>query len=294
MDKLTAQLSYLAQQPIFSMLRSYVDAMTNRVTLQLRGMVEPEGAGFLPFLSAGQVKAFSDAYNPVLASGKKIAVIPIVGPLTGDPNEAFWYGGTCYGDIQAQVMAADTDPMVSEIVLLVDSPGGEVIGCAETADTIFQASKPVTALIAGMSASAAYYLTAQASTVLLTPDGQVGSVGVYVVHADISQMLKDAGIQITTISAGKFKTEFSPFEPLTEEAKANMQALIDSYYADFLEAIERGRGVKSKFGDGRMFRALDAIGLGMIDGVSTVAQFFESKKPTAGKVYAQQKALEAL
>jgi hypothetical protein len=52
------------------------------------------------------------------------------------------------------------DPQVSEILLLVDSPGGEGVGLPETATAIYDARKikPVNAMVTGMAASAAYYL----------------------------------------------------------------------------------------------------------------------------------------
>jgi ClpP class serine protease len=123
------------------------------------------------------------------------------------------WGGTAYPDIQDAVERASSDPSVTEIIMLVDSPGGDVAGLPETASIIAQAGqvKPVTAMVTGMAASPAYWLASQANTIVLTPSGEVGSVGVLTIHADITKMLDRAGIKLTTIQASKYKTDFSPF-----------------------------------------------------------------------------------
>jgi len=57
---------------------------------------------------------------------------------------------------------------------------------------------------------------------VVTPSGEVGSVGVYTMHVDYSEAYKMAGLEATLISAGRYKTEGNPFEPLGDEAAAEM------------------------------------------------------------------------
>jgi signal peptide peptidase SppA len=223
----------------------------------------------------------ASALSAQAPTGTKTAVIPILGPLSSDD----WYG-TSYSFIQEAVDKAANDPNVGEIILLVDSPGGEVTGLPETAEMIYNAakSKPVTAMVTGMAASAAYYLASQATNLVLTPSGEVGSVGVLMIHADITKMLEKTGIKVTAISAGKYKTEFWPFTPLSEEAQAAAQTTVDDLYQGFLAAIQRGRGsratkagIDSNFGNGRMLTAKEAGEAGMIDAVSTMREVFKAR-----------------
>ncbi|HEY3624859.1 MAG TPA: S49 family peptidase, partial [Terracidiphilus sp.] len=69
-----------------------------------------------------------------------------------------------------------------------------MLGLPETADVIHAANrvKPVRAFVTGIAASAAYWLASQASSITLTPSGEVGSVGVLDLHADISKALENA------------------------------------------------------------------------------------------------------
>ncbi len=182
-----------------------------------------------------------------------------------------WFADTDYAAVRATVRRALADPSVKTIDLVVDSPGGSVLGLPETADVIREANriKPVRAFVTGIAASAAYWLASQASTITLTPSGEVGSVGVLDIHADISKALDNAGVKVTAVTAGEHKTERAPFVPLSDEAKAHMQTGVNAWYSDFLSAIRRGRGARvsasSNYGGGRMLSAKDALREGLID-----------------------------
>src|SRR5580693_1261588 len=144
----------------------------------------------------------------------KVAVIPVQGVLSKDGPA--WYGSN-YEDIADAAEKAAANPSVSRIVLAVDSPGGEVTGLPETAQVLAQVAKvkPVSAIVEGQAASAAYWLTSQASDISLTPSGEVGSVGVRMMHTDVSKSLQDQGIKVTELFSGDFKNEWSPFSTLT-------------------------------------------------------------------------------
>lgn len=200
---------------------------------------------------------------PKLAAGQ----VGIFGPL----GQAEGYVLTDYADIRAAVRRAAADSSAKTIDLVIDSPGGSVIGLPETADAIHAANKvkPVRAFVTGIAASAAYWLASQASSVHLTSSGEVGSIGVLDLHADVSKALDNAGVKLTAVTAGPHKTERAPFTPLSDGAKAHMQTEVNRWYGDFLSAIRRGRGARvsanSNFGGGRMLGAKAALKEGLID-----------------------------
>jgi capsid assembly protease len=214
----------------------------------------------------------------------RVAVIPVQNILTKDCD----WAGTTYPFITDAVESAAKDPTVKSIVLAVDSPGGEVVGLPETAATIASAArvKPVHACVEGMAASAAYWLITQATDITVAPSGEVGSVGVRMMHADISKALSDAGISVTEMSAGKYKTEWSPFHALTDDAKDDMQSRLDSIHRDFLTAVRLGRGRRAtagiaaaRYGEGRMFSAREAMGHGLADNVLSPREFYRAITP---------------
>lgn len=229
-----------------------------------------------------------EARAPYIAGGAtKMAIVPIQGVLTKDGPA--WYGSN-YDSISKAVEEAAANADVKRIVLSVDSPGGDVLGLPETAAVIQAAAKvkPVSAIVEGQSASAAYWLTSQAHDITLTPSGEVGSVGVKMLHADISKMLEANGVNITEMTSGTAKADWSPYKPLSEDAKAEMQDRMDSVHADFISAVSAGRGARAsqdiqanRFGEGRMFSASSALGHGLVDTVMSSRDFYRQIAPKA-------------
>lgn len=202
----------------------------------------------------------------------RASMIDDVSPGTGTSTEQF---------TQA-FRAAMASDQVKAIVFDCDSPGGSVYGVPELASEIYSArgTKPMVAQINALSASAAYWIASACDEMVVTPSGEVGSIGVYTVHEDVSQFLANEGIKETVISAGKYKTEGIPFEPLSEEAKAAMQDCVNEYYDMFVDAVAKHRGakvsdVKNGYGQGRCVRAATAVSLNMADRVGTLSETLE-------------------
>lgn len=196
-------------------------------------------------------------------------------------------GGTGCDDIGAAIDAAMADETVGQILMRFSSPGGSVFGVQELGDKIraARATKPIIGIADSMAGSAAYWLLAQCSEVYVTPAGMVGSIGVYTAHEDVSKAMDEAGVKMSFVSAGKYKVEGNPFEPLGEEARAEMQGRVDTYYKAFTGAVSKGRGVpveqvRSGMGEGRMLLADAAQAAGMVDGVMTFDQLV--KKMSTG------------
>lgn len=205
------------------------------------------------------------------------AIIPIHGVMAQRPLPGGSTGRSASSEnIGRQVDQAASDPAVKAIVLHIDSPGGSVAGTRELAAKVRAArdAKPVIAQVDSLAASAAYWVASQATEVVSTPGGDVGSIGVIAVHENIAGMLEKEGIQNTIISAGKYKAEGHPFGPLGDEARAHFQGLVDEAYRDFIDAVAGGRGVPTKtveahYGEGRLLPAPRALTAGMIDRVQT-------------------------
>lgn len=209
-----------------------------------------------------------------------VAVIPIQGAIVPRADLlSDMSGATSIESLQATFRAALEDPEVSAILLDVDSPGGDARMVPELATEIRAArgTKPIIAVANPSAASAAYWLASAADELVVTPSGDVGSIGVYSAHTDLSAAEEKAGIKTTLVSAGEYKVERNPFEPLSDEAQAAMQERVDSIYDSFVNAVAAGRGVdaetvKENFGKGRMVLAPLAVKAGMADRVGTFAQ----------------------
>ncbi len=207
-----------------------------------------------------------------------VAIIPIRGVIAhrmGAMDDTS--GGTSCERIGAMLDQVAGDASIGTIVYDVDSPGGTVPGAQELAAKMFalRGQKTQIAQITGLGCSAGYWLPSQCDEIVMNPSGTAGSIGVYTAHQDLSKALEKEGIDVTLISAGKFKVEGNPFEPLTDEAKAQLQARVDAAYGQFVTDVARGRGVsasdvKNGYGEGRALGAKEAKAAGLIDRIGTM------------------------
>lgn len=239
----------------------------------------PARAGILTHDLADQYQR--DGQTP-FAMVDGIAIIEISGVLV---HRGAWIGQssgqTSYEGIAAQVAAAASDPMVRGIALEIDSFGGEVAGVFDLADAIrtARAAKPVWAFVAEHAFSAGYALASQATSIILPRTGAVGSIGVVVMHADLSGQLSDAGVTVTLIHSGAHKVDGNPYTPLPDPVRARIQAEIDSIRTLFAETVAAGRGRRlsaeaALATEAECYRGAEAVAAGLADEISDPASAF--------------------
>jgi signal peptide peptidase SppA len=206
-----------------------------------------------------------------------VGILSLAGPIFGKANlMTEMSGATSLEMFREDFRTMMNDGNIHSIVLDIDSPGGTSDLVQEVGDEIFAArdDKSIHAIANTMAGSAAYWLMSQASAAYATPSAMVGSVGAYTVHKDQSESDRQQGNKFTFISAGPFKTEGNPHEPITQEGKEYRQGLIDELYGDFVSAVAAGRRtdgetVIENFGGGRMVNPKTALESGMIDGITS-------------------------
>lgn len=210
-------------------------------------------------------------------------------------------GGVSSEEIGAAFDSLMADTGVTGIVLNIDSPGGSVYGMHDLADHIYESrdTKRIVAFANPLAASAAYLIGSAASEFYASRDGDVGSVGVFGVHVDMSKADEMEGMKYTYISAGKYKTEGNPHEPLSDEAKEHAQEAADWHYAQLIKAIGRNRGISAAkvaadFGEGRVVMADKAKAAGMIDGIRRNLAEVVGKMQPRGRATGTAKARMAL
>lgn len=272
----------------------------------IKGAREPNGTLTMVAMDQSDERDASRAAAPgAQQQPTVIAVLSCFGIIAqhaADVDDISGPGGTSTERLGASFRAALGDPTVKAIVLNIDSPGGSVYGVQELADEIFKArgQKPIVAQVNSLAASAAYWIASACDEIVVTPSGQVGSIGVYGLHEDDSKLLGDLGIKFTFVFAGEYKVEGNPYEPLGDEARAAMQKLVDAYYDTFVKAVARGREVKATdvrngMGQGRVVTAADAVQLGMADRVATLNETLRrlsaARQPAAPKADASFAAI---
>ena len=204
-----------------------------------------------------------------------IAVVPVHGSLVRRAIALDAASGlTSYGDIAAMLDAAAADPTVSGILLDIDSPGGEAGGVFELAQRIraIDAIKPVWALACDSAFSAAYAIACAASRVFVTQTAGVGSIGVIAMHVDQSVRDAQEGYRFTAVSAGDFKNDLSPHEPIDKAALGRLQSEVDRLYGLFVDHVVSMRGMQAKTirdTQAGLFFGPDAVRCGLADSLAS-------------------------
>lgn len=220
-----------------------------------------------------------------------VAVIPMYGVIGQRASlMAEMSGGTSVDGLREQLREAMADPAVSAVVFDVDSPGGSVDGIPEFAAELRSSrnQKPIVAQVNTLAASAAYWLASSMSEVVATQSGEVGSIGVYAAHEDVSIAMEQQGVKTTLVSAGPYKVEGNPYEPLGEDARAQIQGQVDEFYGMFVRDVAAGRGVAVNvvadgYGGGRTFLAKGALAAGMVDRIATLEETVRRLQPRSNR-----------
>lgn len=198
-----------------------------------------------------------------------IAVLPVVGPLFRYANLFTQVSGASSYELLAKDFTqAVENPDVKAIVLNIDSPGGEVNGCAEFADMIHEARgvKPIIAYASGDAASGAYWIAAAADEIVVSKTSALGSIGVVGVYR--GNKGEDA---VEVVSS---QSPYKRLDPDTDDGRARLQKRIDAMADVFVDAVAKYRGVASShvqnhYGSGDVFIGDAAVKQGLADRIGS-------------------------
>jgi len=224
-----------------------------------------------------------------------VAHIPIQGMLTNHVSPSAGFFGesiTTFEFLSEAIFQANEIEAIKEIVFEINSGGGEVEGLEAAANAIFNTSKPTTARIHGMAASAAFWLASQTDRIIATGrTSSVGSIGVAAEFIDRSAQDKAEGIKrviLTSTDAPKKRLDIK-----TAEGQKQTINRLDEIHNVFVDHIVRGISprnpvvnaefVNKNFGKGSIMAADAALKVGMIDeieGIPVTIVKSDSKKIT--------------
>ena len=205
-----------------------------------------------------------------------IVMVDVIGPVLK-------YGDYCsFGSMeQANLLnQLSINERVKGIILNIDSPGGQADGTAFLADTInaVKKIKPVVSIIQdGTAASAAMWIAAACQEIYVSQaTDSVGSIGAYTTLLDLSKYYEEMGVKVLEIyapqSTDKNKGYYDALKGDESLIKEDLQFLV----ADFIKSVKTSRGQRLKTAGenpftGKMYRAKEAIAIGLIDGIKPLA-----------------------
>lgn len=213
-----------------------------------------------------------------------VALVPVVGTIF--PRASLIgasTGGTSLDSLMHDVRVAQQAEDVERIVMLVDSPGGMVSSVGEVADALRASEKPITAFVAGMGASLAYWLASQAREIVMDRSASVGSIGV------VATQMRQEGPDQNGRRAYEIVSSGAPMkrpDVTTDEGRASVQAEVDAIEDVFVADVAAGRRVSTErvreaFGRGAMVPAARAVAVGMADRIGTLESVlaYREKEP---------------
>ena len=209
---------------------------------------------------------------------ERIAVISVIGTLVSRSGYLDAASGLqAYSDIADAITAAMDDASVRGVILDIDSPGGEVGGLFDLVEQILAirsaSAKPLWAVANECALSAAYAIASAADRLYVTRTGEVGSIGVVAVHVDESGADAKAGLSWSFVFAGDQKVDGNAHEPLSQRARASIQADVDRLYSEFCALVAANRGLGSEAVRGTaaaIYRGALAVHAGLADRLGTL------------------------
>ena len=154
-----------------------------------------------------------------------------------------------FGTIDAIVAAATAlrlDPRVSAVAVLINSPGGEMIGMDDAIAAVrkLAQTKAVHPIAVGVCASNAYRLAAACgSEIAALPGALVGSLGVMWNGLDTSKAAEMEGVTPVVSTDAPLKAAGLYGVPFTDEMKSAFDAITGEQSAAFYAEIASARGI---------------------------------------------------
>ena len=182
-------------------------------------------------------------------------------------------GGVKYfrEEITAVLMVAQAD---DEVVVKLDSPGGSVIDyglAAAQMVRIRDAGLQLTVCVDRVAASGGYMMACVAHRICAAPFAFIGSIGVVSHMPNFNNLLKNLGVDVIELTAGKLKRPLSPIGEVTPQGKEHVCSQISAIHTQFKSMVAQYRPDLDieAVATGDYWTAARAQELGMVDALLT-------------------------
>jgi protease-4 len=235
-------------------------------------------------------------------SRNKIALVDLTGIISSTAWDRSGYNLVKL--IRHQLELAGEDPRVRAVVLVIDSPGGEVLASDEIYRAIseFQEDeeKPVIASMQSLAASGGYYAAAPCRWIVAHELTLTGSIGVVLHGYNYRGLMDKVGVRPEVYKSGRFKDMLSGDkreEDITPEERRMAQAIVDETFARFKQVVQEGRSAAQEFNgdsgrtlspdweeyaDGRILSGNQAFEQGFIDELGNLDQAIARARKITG------------
>jgi protease-4 len=202
-------------------------------------------------------------------SDGRIAVITLSGMIVRSAGELG--EGIDVETLKKSLDAALEDKAVKALVVRIDSPGGDALASADMLQMLDSAAakKPLVVSMSGVAASGGYMTALAGKTIFAQPLTITGSIGVYALKPNISELAKKVGLGRDVVIRGRYADANTPFKPLDGEAYNKFIAASGEVYDDFIGKVSTSRKMRFAAVDsvagGRVWTGNRALKAGLVD-----------------------------
>lgn len=214
-------------------------------------------------------RAFLDMFSappprPVNTVRDDVEIVSVSGPL--DHHAGDWCDS--YDSILDRVETA-LSGKAKTVVMKIDSPGGLVSGCFETARAIRAkakvSGKKLVCYVDGQACSAAYALASAADQIVASETSVIGSIGVIDTRVDATAMDAAMGLKFAFVTSGSRKADGNPHQGISTSELIDKQGIVDSLAGVFFALVADMRGIDPASLEARVFVGADAKAKGLVD-----------------------------
>ena len=140
--------------------------------------------------------------------------------------------------------------------------------------------------MASVAASGGYYIACPADWIVANPSTVTGSIGVFNLLFDASDLLSRLGIHMEVVKRGELADLFGFHRGRSPDEHALLQEMVEGYYQDFLDHVAEGRQMTREqvhaVAQGRVWTGAQAKARGLVDELGGLERAIQVAKNKAG------------
>ncbi len=198
----------------------------------------------------------------------KIAIIYAEGSITDNEGD-----GIVGRKLIKTINEVAENKNVKSVVLRVNSPGGSAYASEQIWNALvnLKAKKPLVVSMGDYAASGGYYISCMADTIVAQPSTLTGSIGVFSMIPNFSEIYDKIGIKTDDVKTNKMSDMYSNITThgMNAQERALLQQTTNQVYELFVKRCADGRGMSTEaikaIGEGRVWLGKTAVEKGLVD-----------------------------
>jgi len=162
---------------------------------------------------------------------------------------------------------------IAAIIVRIDSPGGSALASERmwraVGEAREQSGKPVIASFSDVAASGGYYVAVAADEIVASGMSITGSIGVFALVPILEGLQRELGVNSEFLGRGAYADFGTTSRAWSQGARAKLDQMVLTIYAQFLERVATGRGMElaqvDAVAQGRVWTGAQALERGLVD-----------------------------